>query len=238
MPFKKPIFSLSEKITQTWKEKISPRIAPLLSTVIIAGLVAAALAIWGFAEIAEEVLEQETQALDTSILLAVKQIHTPLLNKIVIGITTLGDPFILMILSLLFGAFLFWKQKWADSLTLVITAVGALGLNFLLKDLFARERPALWERIIDVSYQSFPSGHAMISLVIYGFIGYWLMRRFQGWRNTIITITFLLVIAIGFTRLYLGVHWPTDIVAGYAAGLVWLSTCIISLEIAEKIKTS
>lgn len=77
----------------------------------------------------------------------------------------------------------------------------------------------------------------MISLVIYGFIGYWLMRRFEAWRNTIAIVASVLVITIGFTRLYLGVHWPTDIVAGYAAGLVWLLTCIVSLEIAEKIKT-
>ncbi|MGB3695111.1 MAG: phosphatase PAP2 family protein [Spirulinaceae cyanobacterium] len=237
MPFKSPLFNLSRKLIQTWKQKITVELAPLFSAVIIGGLVTAAFAIWGFAEIAEEVLEQETQALDTSILLAIQQIHTPLLNKIVIGITTLGDPFILTILSLVFGVFLFWKRKWADAITLVITAVGALGLNFLLKDLFARERPALWDRIIDVSYQSFPSGHAMISLVIYGFIGYWLMRRFEAWRNTIAIVASVLVITIGFTRLYLGVHWPTDIVAGYAAGLVWLLTCIVSLEIAEKIKT-
>ncbi|MEW6497887.1 MAG: phosphatase PAP2 family protein, partial [Cyanobacteriota bacterium] len=114
---------------------------------------------------------------------------------------------------------------------LVIAAVGAAVLNNLLKILFGRARPELWERIVDVRQYSFPSGHAMISLVIFGMIGYLLSTKFPQWRGWIIGLTIVLVTGIGLSRLYLGVHWPTDIVAGYAAGLVWLFACIFSLQV-------
>jgi undecaprenyl-diphosphatase len=104
----------------------------------------------------------------------------------------------------------------------------------LLKLLFGRARPALWDRIIHVGLHSFPSGHAMVSIVIYGFIGYILAKQFPQWRGRIFALTFVLIVAIGFSRLYLGVHWPTDVVAGYAAGLVWLIACIQRLELPQK----
>lgn len=89
----------------------------------------------------------------------------------------------------------------------------------------------LWERVVDVSHYSFPSGHAMISMVTYGMIGYLLVSKFPQWRGWITSLTLILVTGIGLSRLYFGVHWPTDIVAGYAAGLVWLLACIFSLQV-------
>ncbi len=89
----------------------------------------------------------------------------------------------------------------------------------------------LWQRSVDVSFYSFPSGHAMVSLVIYGMLSYLLATRFHRKRKSILSVTILLIAAIGLSRLYLGVHWPTDVIAGYAAGLVWLIACIFSLEV-------
>ncbi|HBB32877.1 MAG TPA: phosphatidic acid phosphatase [Cyanobacteria bacterium UBA8803] len=211
---------------------MSPKLSSLLSVVWISGLVVAALALWGFAAIAEEVLEQETQVLDTTILQILRTLHTPLLDQIMIGITFLGEPLTLAVLSSCLGIFLLMRRKWAQGIALAIASAGAIGLNFMLKDVFARSRPALWDRIVDVKNYSFPSGHAMISLVIYGFIGYYLALRFPRVQGLITTITVLLIAAIGLSRLYLGVHWPTDVVAGYAVGLVWLFACILSLEVA------
>jgi undecaprenyl-diphosphatase len=189
------------------------------------------LSIWGFFEIAEEVLEQETTAMDTEVLLMFKDLHTPLLDLVVTAITFLGDPRILSFVCFILGIALVMRGMKAEATTIAIAAIGSVLLNTVLKKIFSRARPELWERILDVSSYSFPSGHALVSLVIYGIFGYLLSTRFPRWRVWLAIVTLGLIIAIGLTRLYLGVHWPTDIVAGYTAGMVWLMACIISLEI-------
>ena len=227
--------NLIQWLIKFWKQHVSTKLEPLLSAVWFGGITLAALSLWGFVEIADEVLEKETQAVDTAILQAIRLIHSPGLNRVMIGITFLGEPLVLVILSVSFGIVLLIQRRWVSIVTLSILTAGGIGLNFLLKDLFARTRPELWDRILDVRQYSFPSGHAMISLIIYGFIGYWVATRYSRWRNLVVSVVFLLILAIGFSRLYLGVHWPTDIVAGYAAGVVWLVACVLSLEIASKI---
>jgi undecaprenyl-diphosphatase len=222
---------LSAQIIRAWREHVGRKLLPLISTVRLAGLVLAGLALWGFAEIADEVLEKETQAFDTTILLSLRELHTPLLDRLMIAITFFGEPTELTIMSLALGAWLIWRGQRSEATTLAIAAAGAAGLNVLLKDVFARARPALWARIVDVRYYSFPSGHAMLSMVVYGLLGYLLATHFRRWRVGIVSLTVVLIAAIGFSRLYLGVHWPTDVLAGYAAGLVWLMTCILSIEI-------
>lgn len=222
---------LSRQILLVWKQQIGPKILPLLTTVRSIGLALAAIALWLFAQIADEVLEKETQAFDTSVLLTIQKLHAPWLDPIMLAVTNSGAPSILVGVCLGLSILLLWRKQKAEAMTLAIAAVGAVSLNFLLKDLFARTRPELWSRTVDVRYYSFPSGHAMMSMVIYGLVGYLLATRFHRYRGTIATGAMLLILLIGFSRLYLGVHWPTDILAGYAAGLVWLITCILSLEI-------
>lgn len=206
------------------------RIFSLIWRIRVGGILLAALALWAFAQIAEEVLEKESYAFDTSILLAIRRIHNNLLDQAMIGITFVGDPSVLFVACLGMGIWLLTQKRRTTAATLGIAVVGAIGLNVWLKHLFARARPALWKRIIEVSNNSFPSGHAMVSLVIYGLIGYILATKFPQHRKLIFICTTILVAAIGFSRLYLGVHWPTDVAAGYAAGLVWLIACIMSMK--------
>jgi len=213
------------------------KLLSLITAIRLGGLAIAALALWGFAAIAEEVLEKETRAFDTEILLALKRLHTPVLDQIMIGFTFLGEPKLLLVLCLALGALLLIRNHRSEALTIAIAGVWAVGLNALLKLLFARARPQLWERVVDVRFYSFPSGHSMISMVIYGLLGYFLMSRYPRWRWLIATLTVLLVAAIGFSRLYLGVHWPTDVIAGYTAGMVWLIACILSLEISKQLRS-
>jgi membrane-associated phospholipid phosphatase len=222
---------LSHRILTIWRQQVGGRLLPLLFTVRGLGLLMAALALWGFYHIAEEVLEQETLALDTNILLTLKQWHNPWLDRLMLSLTALGEPFLLLIASIILASFLLWRGYRAEMTALVIAAVGALVLNVLLKNLFARHRPELWQRAVEVQFYSFPSGHAMMSFVVYGMVGYLLAQHFKGWRIQIAALTVLLIGTIGLSRLYLGVHWPTDVIAGYAAGTVWLMTCILSLRI-------
>ncbi|WP_009632420.1 phosphatase PAP2 family protein [Synechocystis sp. PCC 7509] len=207
------------------------RLLSLLLKVRIGGLLLAGIALWVFAQIAEEVLEVESYAFDTNILLTIRSWRSPPLDLLMLGITFIGDPFVLLISCLILGAWLLQRKQKSEATTLAIAAIGAIGLNVLLKQLFSRARPALWDRVVDVGQYSFPSGHAMVSMVIYGFIGYILATRYRRQQVWIISLTTLLVVAIGFSRLYLGVHWPTDIIAGYAAGIVWLIACISSSKI-------
>jgi membrane-associated phospholipid phosphatase len=225
---------LSRSLVQFGKRQISPKLSSLLSVLWMGGLAISGLALWGFAEIAEEVFEQETKAIDTSILQTFQTFHTPLIDQIAIAVTFLGEPFVLIILSCTLAFISLWQRKWAEASVFAIVVAGGISLNFWLKTLFARARPALWEHIVDVRNYSFPSGHAMVSLIVYGFIGYWLIIRYPSAQKPILTATVLLVVAIGLSRLYLGVHWPTDVVAGYAAGLVWLFICILILEVLSK----
>lgn len=160
--------------------------------------------------------------LDKSILLAIQKLHTPVLDRIMLGITFLGEPIALALICLAWGMGLLHYNRRTEATTLGIIAVGAIALNYLLKVQFSRTRPALWDWIVNVHHYSFPSGHAMVSLAIYGFLGYILAEQFPQQRERILALTAGLIAAIGLSRLYLGVHWPTDVIAGYAVGLAWL----------------
>ncbi len=206
---------------------------PLLLTIRVAGLLLAAIALWLFAEIAEDILGKESYIFDEKILLTLRELQTPVLDKVMLSFTFIGEPEVLLVICFCLGIWLLRQGQRSQATILVIAATGAVALNFLLKSLFGRARPMLWERVVDVGQYSFPSGHAMISMVVFGMIGYLLSTNYPQWRGLIIGLTLTLVAGIGLSRLYLGVHWPTDIVAGYAAGIVWLVTCIFSLQLLQ-----
>ena len=225
---------LSRELILALPSRVREHLLPLLLTIRVAGFLLAALGLWLFSAIADEILDKESFTFDKEILLTLRELHTPVLDKVMLGFTFLGEPVILLIVCLVIGTWLLIRGQRSQATILIIAAGGAVALNNLLKVLFGRARPMLWERVVDVGQYSFPSGHAMISMVIFGTIGYLLSSKFPLWRIGIISLTILLVTGIGLSRLYLGVHWPTDIVAGYAAGLVWLITCIFSLQVWQE----
>ena len=111
------------------------------------------------------------------------------------------------------------------------TCLGGLILNTGLKLFFSKPRPELWHRLISEKSFSFPSGHALGSMVLYGFIAYELATHYPHLAKVIYSLTVILIAAIGISRLYLGVHWPTDIIAGYGVGFLWLMICITMLKL-------
>jgi undecaprenyl-diphosphatase len=172
--------------------------------------------------------------LDTVILLAIYKLHTPLLDRLMVAITTLGNPTALLLICSGLAIGPLFSHRRQQATTLSIAAVGALGWNYWLKAHFGRARPALWDWIVHAGHYSFPSGHAMGSIVIYGFLAYTLAEQFPQWRKQIFTSSTILILTIGLSRLYLGVHWPTDVAAGYAVGLMWLIACLIAEELWQK----
>jgi membrane-associated phospholipid phosphatase len=115
-----------------------------------------------------------------------------------------------------------------------IACFGALVLNSGMKVFFAKARPELWTRLIPETSFSFPSGHALGSIVLYGAIAYLLAQQTPKKSRLFYGMAIVIVTAIGFSRLYLGVHWPTDILAGYGVGFLWLMTCTILLQFHKR----
>jgi undecaprenyl-diphosphatase len=221
---------LLNRLIAFWRQRVSTSLLTLIPAVGIVGLLLAAIALWLFAKLANEVMEQETQAFDTRVLLAIHQFHNPFFDQLAIGISFIGQPQVLFVVCLILVVGLWFKRR-AEAVALAIAGLGAVGLNFVLKDAFARARPELWQRIVDVRYYSFPSGHAMVSMVIYTFIGYLLIAHLRQGRFLVAALAVVLIGAIGLSRLYLGVHWPTDVLGGYAAGFVWVMTCVVGLQV-------
>ncbi len=168
-------------------------------------------------------------------MLAIQKTHSPLLDVLMKSFSILGGPFVLIPISMALGVKFWIRRQRTEFFGFFIAAVGGTLLNLLIKACFNRDRPQIWSLINDhLDTSSFPSGHVTIGLVIYGFCGYLLGRYFPRWRGLIYAGTLLLVLAIGWSRMYVGLHWPTDVLAGYAVGLAWLNASIFSFKIRKK----
>jgi membrane-associated phospholipid phosphatase len=176
-----------------------------------------------FAWLSEEMRERATDRFDSAVRFAIHQHASPWLTALLSRITHLGDwPVILAGTCLLL--LVCWYRKQQGLLFLVlVTMAGAGILDGTLKLAFHRPRPDPFIGPKPDTW-SFPSGHALVSLCFYGLIaGILSLRANHRWERAIIwTGASLLVAAIGLSRVYLGVHWPSDVAAGYAAGLIWM----------------
>lgn len=204
----------------------------LLVLLLLTGLGIAGLFAWLFAELAEEVLENEMKSFDNSIINFFEAIETSALDIIYIGITELGSVWFLTTLSVLVILVLWFKAKDKWGILFFVIAVGGSGiLTWLLKQFYGRGRPSINEDIDAIGF-SFPSGHSMGSLVFYGFLAYLIARSSQKRAVKYLSLTVLgmLVLLIGTSRIYLGAHFPSDVLAGFIAGTVWLILCLLALE--------
>lgn len=180
------------------------------------------VAIWVFAAIADEVLERETTGFDEAVAQALYGLRSPLLDLAMWGLTLLGSVPVLALVVAAVGVAAAHRGERRAAIALVGVAAVEAMLNTLLKLAFERDRPDLWSLVARPQDYSFPSGHAMGAAAIYGFAAVVLARLVPGARPLLAVGTLLLVAAIGTSRVYLGVHWPTDVLAGFAAGTVLL----------------
>lgn len=150
--------------------------------------------------------------------------------KIFIWITLLGESPTILIFALVVSVFLWLSRKKWQIFTLWLTIIGGEGFTFILKLIFHRPRPI--NAVFLEDSNSFPSGHATIAAAFYGFIAYLLLRKNKNklYRNLTILISSILIAGIGLSRLYLGVHYVSDVWVGYLAGLLWL---IIGISVTE-----
>jgi len=203
-------------------------------TSLLAALLAVALALWGFLHIAEEVGEGDTRAFDTAVLLAMRtgDSHDPIgpvwLEFAARDVSALGGFTVLTLLAVLALGFLVVTKKYAEGLILLAAVLGATALSEGLKFGYARPRPDLVAHAVETLGSSFPSGHATLSAATYLTIGALLAHAQERRRvKTYIHVTAILVaLLIGVSRVYLGVHWPTDVLAGWCIGAAWSILCV------------
>lgn len=211
---------------------MTPRSLPWRTLILFA---IAALATFAFIWLAEQVLEGRADAPDRAAALWIHHhLDTPLRDKVMISITYLGNDGALIGAITLTSVWLLRKGHGRTTLILVINAIVAGILDRTLKYFIARPRPTLFDEITRPETFSFPSGHAMMSMVIYGGIAAALVVHRPWRRPWLIGGTALLVLAIGFSRVYLGVHWPFDVLAGYAGGLPFVLTTVHLLHTRAK----
>lgn len=187
-----------------------------------------------FAELAEEMREGETLSFDRAVLLALRDpqnLSDPLgpdwLESAVADITSLGGKAVLTIIVLIVSGFLFLSNRHGAAALVLGSSIGGSLLNIALKSLFDRPRPDVVVHLVGVSSASFPSGHAMASATIYLTLGV-LLARVQPDRRLKIyagVVAATLTVIVGLSRVYLGVHWPTDVLAGWCIGAAWAMLC-------------
>lgn len=141
------------------------------------------------------------------------------LEAIAIALTQLGSSRVIIAIAFLISVFLVWRKNWQGARYLLITVVSSGFVNLLAKFLFHRDRPSLWESPTPEFYFSFPSGHAMLSMTLVVALALLVPRN--SWRSLFLFCGMMLAIAIGWTRLYLGVHYPSDILGGWLLAICW-----------------
>ena len=209
------------------REEIVRRLADRLTVAaaiwLAAGLAISAFVIWAFAELADGVVEGESRRFDRAVLLWIHT-HSPgWLDGPMRLVTALG--YYQVVLPLLVAVVLvFYLKGWRLSATLLlVSTVGSALLTTVLKGVFERARPELFNSGYAASFYSFPSGHATVAVGFYGALTLILAYRLRGFaRWVVVGVGVSLVLLIGFSRLYLGVHYPTDVLAGYLAAPLWL----------------
>lgn len=154
-------------------------------------------------------------------------LRSPLLNSVMIGITNLGGG-IIVVFGFLVVVFLLKKKLYKLAFQFVFSVAGSEIVNFLLKNIFHRIRPQFHPLIIENDF-SFPSGHAMNSFVFYLSLSYIFFQVTKNRKLSIMVtiISTLLIIIIGISRIYLGVHYPSDVLGGYIAGIIWFVSLLL-----------
>jgi len=192
--------------------------------------------VWIFAELADEVLEGETHAFDTAIILALRHpgdLTDPLgpdwLEEMMRDFTALGGVGVLTLVTVVVCGYLLITGKKRSAILVLGSVAGGMLLGSLLKHGFSRPRPELVTHGSYIVTSSFPSGHSMMSAVTYLTLGGLLNRISLKHRVKVYVLlcAVLLTLLVGFSRVYLGVHWPTDVMAGWTIGAAWAFMCLL-----------
>jgi undecaprenyl-diphosphatase len=200
------------------------RFLEFLSLSLLLGLATAIVALIFFGWLADEALEGDARAFDDATRAAVHQLASPLLTLIMRGLSFVGSTIALTV-GTIFVVIRFVMQKWTREARLfALTMIGAGLLNITLKLAFKRPRPVPFFNLTPPESYSFPSGHSLTSAVFFGALAAILTARIKSRRvkAAIWIVSTAMFLLIGLSRIYLGVHYTTDVIAGFAAALIWI----------------
>ncbi len=202
--------------------------------VSLVALAVVALVSWGLAELTDDVLEGDTDAFDRWLILALRNPHDrsdPIgpqwFEEMVRDITALGGVAVLIGLTLAVAGFLLMERKTHTMVLVLVSVFGGMLCGYFLKMGIGRPRPELVTSVVQMHTTSFPSGHSMGAAVTYLTLAALLARVTvrSHVRAYLLLLGVLLTVLVGASRVYLGVHWPTDVLAGWAAGMAWALLC-------------
>jgi undecaprenyl-diphosphatase len=190
-----------------------------------------------FAWLSEEVFEGELQRFDMAVRMKVHEFFSPQMTTFMKAMTFMGSIGFLSSLFVLITAIWLLRKKYRPAAWLAIAVGGSVLLDVSLKLSFHRARPIPFVGMVPMTY-SFPSGHALSSFCFYGVLAGLLCARIgsPALRTLIWSVSALLVLAIGISRIYLGVHYPTDVMAGYMAAAAWVSSLLLAVYSKRKVK--
>jgi undecaprenyl-diphosphatase len=210
---------------------------------VLVALLVCVLAIWIFVEVADEVTEGDTARFDEWAVRALRSSHDPArpigprwLAEVGRDLTALGGVAVLTLTTLAVAGYL-WLRRMYGAMWLVLGAtLGGLAVMTLLKSVFERPRPALVPHLSVVYSSSFPSGHSLLSATVFLTLGALLGRFVEDWRLRayFLIVALLLTCFVGLSRVYMGVHYPTDVLAGWAAGLAWAIVCWLVTRVLQQ----
>lgn len=213
-----PRFSRIRSAFKTMAERLGPRMGM--------GLLAAGIVMVLFAILASEVLEGETQHFDDAVRMTVYGAASPRATTVLRAITHLGSPLFLLPMTIVFSLVFLRLRRIRGAILLTATMVGVSLLNWILKSAFQRPRPLPFFGLTVPASYSFPSGHSLAAFCFYGALAALVTARLRStlWSALVWAGAAVIIVAVGFSRLYLGLHYPSDVVGGYATGFVWVLT--------------
>ncbi|MGG1660801.1 phosphatase PAP2 family protein [Brevibacillus sp. NRS-1366] len=209
-----------------WKLSTKTKQYVLVCILIIVGC------LFIFGRLGQEMQEQDLAGFDSWVIGKVQSTITPKLTSAMLFFTFLASSSSLMTLAILSVLLMLWQHKRWEALFLVIALGGGILFNLLLKSLFHRERPTI-HRLVEESGYSFPSGHSMAAFIFFGMLAIllFLFVVSRAAKTVIVLLAVLLILMVGVSRIYLGVHYPSDVLGGFAAGGVWLGISLAGLKI-------
>ncbi len=202
---------------------------------LTAGIVLLVFALYSFGEIIEDLVDKETLFhLDFRIQHLMKGMITPEATRWMADITNLGGVYLVALVISAAALYLMRKRRWWELAILFWVVVGGEMILFLLKQMFHRLRPT--GQLVTAFGYSFPSGHAFSAMAVYGLLVYltWKLTNNGALKLAVFTASILMILLVGVSRVYLNVHWLTDVLGGYAAGLSWLAFCVIMVNTVKQ----